>query len=84
MLFRSDATFIDGKDRNENTHASLSEVFELVHDANISLLGLFHLSARYRHNTIVSKIKDKIKEFQINFPVFYIFNFIKAINFKKI
>ncbi|WP_448375014.1 MBL fold metallo-hydrolase [Fervidobacterium sp.] len=46
ILFH-ECTFLKREDRKFNNHASLDEVIDLVKDANVQTLVLYHISSRY-------------------------------------
>jgi len=46
ILFH-ECTFLKKEDRKFNNHASLEEVIDLVKDANVQTLVLYHISSRY-------------------------------------
>jgi ribonuclease Z len=78
-----DTTFLNIEDRDDLTHATIDEVFANAVESNISVLGLFHFSTRYKHQEIVAKIQKNIEKYKINFPIYYIFSFANGTNFKK-
>lgn len=78
-----DTTFLNIEDRDDLTHATIDEVFKNAVASNISVLGLFHFSTRYKHQEIVAKIQKNIAKYKINFPVYYIFSFANGTTFKK-
>ncbi|HON45255.1 MAG TPA: MBL fold metallo-hydrolase, partial [Planctomycetota bacterium] len=78
-----DCTFLNSEDRDENTHATIDEVFANVQKSNIKLLGLFHFSTRYKYQEIVNSIQEHIKKYNVTFPVYYIYSYINGINFKQ-
>lgn len=79
-----DATFLIREDREEETHATLEEVFALAKEAQVSLLGLFHFSTRYRHQEIVKAIRQHMETLHTQFPVFYLLPHSMPFLFKKI
>lgn len=83
-LLLHDSTFLKAEDREEDTHATLSEIFELACKAKVCALALFHFSARYRHQEILKTIRRYIEERRILFPVFYQLPYSPPFLFKKI
>ena len=79
-----DATFLKADEREEATHATLDEVFDVANQAKVSLLGLFHFSTRYRHGEIIRAIRSNIERVHANFPVFYLLPHTVPFTFKKI
>ncbi|NPU88707.1 MAG: MBL fold metallo-hydrolase [Fervidobacterium sp.] len=59
ILFH-ECTFLKKEDRKFNNHASLDEVIELVKDANVQTLILYHISSRY-----IRSIEKVIRKMQI-------------------
>ena len=79
-----DATFLSEEDRDDDTHATVDEVLRVASQANVATLGLFHFSARYRHQQIMEKIQQAVRLHKIKIPVFYIFSHFMPLSFKKI
>ena len=79
-----DATFLTEEDRDDDTHATVDEVLQLASQAEVAALGLFHFSARYRHQQILEKIQQAMRLYKINIPVFYIFSHFIPLSFKKV
>ncbi|AMW33053.1 MBL fold metallo-hydrolase [Fervidobacterium islandicum] len=59
ILFH-ECTFLKKEDRKFNNHASLEEVIELVKEANVQTLVLYHISSRY-----IRSMEKVIKKIQI-------------------
>lgn len=57
-----DATFLDRRDREGNTHASMDEAFEVAKAADVNALGLFHISSRYSRRKIESHTEKLIEK----------------------
>lgn len=79
-----DATFACKADREEPTHATIEEVFELTENSGISTLCLFHLSARYKYHEINKTIQKNIQKFNTKIPVFSLFPHVSPVSFKEI
>ncbi|QAV33096.1 RNAse Z [Fervidobacterium changbaicum] len=59
ILFH-ECTFLKKEDRKFNNHASLEEVIELVKEANVQTLVLYHISSRY-----IRSMEKVIRKIQI-------------------
>lgn len=79
-----DSTFLKIEDRDENTHATLQEAIATAKQAQVSVLGLFHFSARYRHSEIVESLNQIIQQQKITIPIFYIFSNPNPAIFRKL
>jgi ribonuclease Z len=79
-----DATFLKAEDREEETHATLEEVFQVASAAKVSLLGLFHFSTRYRYQEILKAIRQNMEALHVQFPVFYLLPHSLPFVFKQI
>lgn len=64
-----DATFLDGADREIQTHATVHEALEVCRDAEAGTACLYHVSTRYRRRDIEQGIRDAAAAVGINCPV---------------
>ena len=70
-----EATFLDdqvGLKEHANKHSNLEDVMEMIANIEIESLILSHFSSRYSATEIDQKIKDLIKKYGIEIPVFRI------------
>ncbi len=58
VVLMHDATFLDGKDRETKTHATVEEALDVARTAEVETLLLYHVSTRYRRREIESGIRD--------------------------
>ncbi len=79
-----DSTFLNSEDRDENTHATVSEAIQVAIQAKVGILALFHFSARYRYNEVIETVVQTAKKMGVTFPIFLIFSTPGTIVFKKV
>jgi ribonuclease Z len=79
-----DATFLSEKDREEKTHATIREAIQVAVKSKVSLLGLFHFSARYGRQNLIQEIQGQMEKLRVKFPVFYLLPYSSAFTFKEI
>lgn len=65
-----DATFLDSKDREDPTHATMEEAFRVAVDAEVSALVLFHVSSRYRRDAVMENAERLRRQCGFAGPVF--------------
>ncbi|MCI0341108.1 MAG: MBL fold metallo-hydrolase [Planctomycetales bacterium] len=58
VVLMHDATFLDGKDRETKTHATVEEALDVAKAAEVETLLLYHVSTRYRRRDIEAGIRD--------------------------
>jgi ribonuclease Z len=69
-----EATFMDLEERAEMTdrghpHSCMEEALAAARDAEVGILGLYHVSRRYEDDRIVAKVRDLCRRMAVRFPV---------------
>jgi len=65
-----DSTFLDNRDREDPTHATMAEAFEVAARAEVGALVLFHISSRYRREVVAKCAAQLCREHRFAGPVF--------------
>lgn len=68
VLFH-DATFLDPKDREIETHATVEEALRVAKEARVSALVLFHLSTRYERAQVEEGIRKLASNLGCEVPI---------------
>jgi ribonuclease Z len=59
-IWVADCTFLEEKDREDNTHTSLTQCLDIAHRQNIKMTMLAHISSRYFNSKDLQKLNDII------------------------
>ena len=64
-----DATFLEPGERKAEIHATLDEVLDVAREAKVQGLGLFHVSSRYTHADLESRVAKAVEKAGLDVPV---------------
>ncbi|MHC5038558.1 MAG: MBL fold metallo-hydrolase [Planctomycetota bacterium] len=69
VILLHEATFLDPTERKVKLHPTLDEVLVVAKTASVQGLGLFHISSRYTHADLETRVTKAVKKSGLEIPV---------------